>query len=117
MDRKTLAIKTQTLVRLIGAEREPYIETGRKFDKIMVNGKAHYFVAKIDDAGRDVRAGDIYGAKSELAPNFRWYFGNIANVERWDWSGQHGRPVSDDTVIEAKRYGSYVHYKRVPEKN
>jgi hypothetical protein len=102
----------QRLITLIGDEREPFIETGRKFDKVFVDGDVRYFVAR-QDIGVDVKAGDIYGAKSKLAPNFRWYFGNLHNVEKWNWSGKHGRNETDSSVVAAKSYGTYVHYIRV----
>lgn len=101
----------QRLITLIGDAREPFIETGRKFDKVYVEGRVRYFVAR-QDMG-DVKEGDIYGAKSKLAPNFRWFFGNLANADKWDWSELHGKPVTDKSVIAVKGYGKYVHYKRV----
>lgn len=101
----------QKLINLIGDAREPFVETGRKFDKVFVEGKVRYFVARADQ-GTDVKEGDIYGAKSELAPNFRWFFGNLQNVEKWDWSGKHGRNERDDTVVAAKSYAKYIHYVR-----
>lgn len=105
----------QRLIALIGPEREPFLETGRKFDKIYVDGEVRYFVAR-QPVGDEVKAGDIYGAKSKLAPNFRWYFGNLKNIEKWDWSGKHGRSISDDTVVAAKKYGTYVHYVKANAK-
>jgi len=112
---KEHSLKLQKLVNLIGSAREPFIETGRKFDKIFVEGKVRYFIAR-EDQGADVKAGDIYGAKSPLAPNFRWFFGNLQNVEKWDWSGKHGRNESDTTVVPAKQYATYVHYVRTNKK-
>lgn len=118
---KDRSILLQRFVSAIGAAREPFIETGRKFDKIYVEDKVRYFVARMDmmvtpqggGTQFQVREGDIYGAKSKLAPNFRWYFGSLANVEKWDWSEFHGKPVDDKSVMAVKGYGSYTHYKRI----
>jgi hypothetical protein len=107
---KTHALLIQRLVDLIGPAREPFIETGRKFDKVYVDGKVRYFVARTDV--KTAKAGDILGAKSKLAPNFRWFFGTLENADKWDWSEYHGKPVSDETVMQEKGYGSYVHYVR-----
>lgn len=94
-------------------------ETGRRYDKILIGtvskgGKqkpleVRYFVERA--------TGDIYGAKSDLAPNHRWYLGNIADADQWDWSGFHGRPYDPEKagVREVGTYGSYVHYKRIEE--
>lgn len=102
----------QRLITLIGDDREPFIETGRKFDKVYVEGKVRYFVAR-QDMPDGVKEGDIFGAKSKLAPNFRWFFGNLSNSHQWDWTENHGKPVNDKSVIQVKGYGKYVHYKRV----
>lgn len=112
---ETRGIQLQTLCSLIGADRKPYVETGRKFDKVFVDGDVRYFVAKQTVEGK-MEAGDIFGAKSKLAPNFRWFFGMLANADKWDWSGKHGMPVSDDSVMAVKAYGSYQHYKKIPGK-
>lgn len=108
------SIQLQAFVALLGAAREPYVETGRKFDKVIVEGKVRYFVARTSIPDR-MEAGDIFGAKSKLAPNFRWKFGNIADAAKWDWSEFHGKPVSDMNWMPIKGYGSYVHYVRVPK--
>lgn len=102
----------QKFVGLIGNDRAPFAVTGRKFDKVYVSGEVRYFIARTD-VGTDVKEGDIFGAKSKQAPNKRWYFGNLANIEKWDWSGKHGVPVTDKSVLATKGYGEYVHYKKV----
>ena len=86
------------------------METGRKFDKIYIGGGIRYFVVKSPTRG--FNPGDILGAKSLLAPNFKWFFGSLENHTKWNWEGYHGRPVSDTSVLEVKGYGSYKHYKR-----
>jgi hypothetical protein len=107
------SLQLQALVALIGAARQPFVETGRKFDKVIVEGKVRYFVARTTVPGK-MDAGDIFGAKSKLAPNFRWYFGNLASADKWDWSEFHGKPVSDTSVMAVKGYSTYIHYKKVP---
>ena len=109
---KEHSIQLQHLLTLIGTAREPFTETGRKFDKIYVENKVRYFVARFD-IGEQIKAGDVFGAKSKLAPNFRWYFGNLENVDKWEWSGFHGVPVSDTSVKQVKGYGKYTHYTKV----
>jgi len=109
---KDRSILLQRFITLIGDAREPFVETGRKFDKVYVEGRVRYFVARMDQ-GDTVKEGDIYGAKSKLAPNFRWYFGNLANAGNWDWSDFHGKPVDDKSVMPVKGYGRYTHYKRI----
>lgn len=111
---KDRSIQLQRLLSLIGSDREPFVETGRKFDKVIVEGKVRYFVARTTIAGK-MEAGDIFGAKSKLAPNFRHRFGNLANAEKWDWSEHYGKPVSDDSVMAVKAYGQYIHYVTVPK--
>lgn len=91
--------------RKIRSGSSVHYETGRKYDKILINGGVRYFVFREN--------GSIYGAKSRLAPNLRWYFGTIENCEKWDWSGYHGKPVTDDTVIITKGYGNYEHYIKI----
>lgn len=105
-------LRMQKLIALIGQERTPFIETGRKYDRIIVEGEVRYFVVRYD-VSETVKSGDIFGAKSKLAPNFRWYFGNLENVDKWDWSGYHGVPVSDASVVQSKGYGSYKHYQKI----
>lgn len=95
-----------------------YVETGRKLDKVIVaehrKGSARtklsvrYFVDKKD--------GEIYGAKSDAAPNLRWYFGNLRTVQMWNWSGFHGIPLDERQagVVLVGKYGDYNHYQKRP---
>jgi len=86
-------------------------ESGRKYDKVIFrwDGQAHsevrYFIER--------KTGDIYGAKSHLAPNMNWYFGNLLTAQLWDWSDFHGRPVKDDSVRPVGRYGPYTRYMKI----
>lgn len=95
-------------------------ETGRRFDKIYVgtlDKKLHsaeeasvrYFVER--------QTGIIYGAKSDLAPNLKWYFSTIYEADKWDWSGMHGEPksLSRAGVKVVGGYGGYKHYERVEQ--
>ena len=108
----------QTLVGLLDPQRTPHIETGRKFDKIIGtyggNKVVLYFVARHTIPGR-CDAGDIFGAKSKLAPNMRWYYGNLANCTLWNWTGDRPVPVNDPSVMPAKKYGDFIHYLKVPQ--
>lgn len=84
-------------------------ESGRKYDKIVLVTagvrSARYFVNK--------STGDIYGSKSWHAPNLNWWFGDIYNADKWDWTGFHGRPVSDDRIRAVKQYAGYTHYIKI----
>ena len=105
-------LQLQILIAQIGPDRKPYVETGRKFDKVYVNGKVTFFVARHSIVGRFVE-GDIFGAKSKLAPNFKWQFGNLKNIDKWDWSGPIPVNVSDTEFTVVKTYGIHIHYARV----
>lgn len=96
-----------------------YHETGRKFDKVYVTKylkgggeekDVRYFVSRAD--------GTIYGAKSPLAPNLKWYFGTLDTIDLWDWSGHHGVPKDAEKagVKEVGAYGEYKHYEPVKKK-
>ena len=86
-------------------------ERGRKYDKVIFSwngpGKddVRYFIER--------KTGNIYGAKSSVAPNMNWYFGNLATAPLWDWSDIHGRPIKDDSVRAVGRYGPYTRYMKV----
>lgn len=113
---KVHARRLQNLIRLIGDNREPFAETGRKFDKVYADDKVMFFVARMDMPS-GIKAGDIYGRKTNQAPNLHWFFGNLKNVEKWDWSDpRRPKPVSDDSVVVGKKYGTFSHYVRVPGK-
>lgn len=86
------------------------VEKGRKYDKVVMhatvnNSSVRYFIER--------KTGDIYGAKSWVAPNFNWYFGNINTASLWDWSDYHGRPVNDPSVRPVGRYGPYQRYMKI----
>jgi hypothetical protein len=93
-------------------------DDGRKYDKILVayspdaeakpaTPKVRYFI--------DRSNGQIFGAKSPMAPNIKWYFGTIYEAELWDWSGYHAVPL-DESAAGVKKvgdYGNYNHYEKV----
>ena len=109
------SLQLQHFLELIGHDRKPFIETGRKFDKIFIDGEVRYFIARMPNEKGTILEGDIYGAKSHLAPNFRWYFGNLANIDKWDWSAKHGKPEHDTSVMAVKEYKDYIHWRKIPE--
>lgn len=93
-------------------------ETGRRYDKVLVAtldkklnmveaAKVRYFVER--------STGAIYGAKSDLAPNLKWFFGTLETAHLWDWSGHHGVPKDEKRagVKEVGGYGEYKHYEPV----
>ena len=86
-----------------------FVETGRKFDKILIKDdtsvSVRYFVQRSN--------GTIYGAKSRFAPNIKWYFGTVFTSTLWFWGDFHGHPVNDPSVRAIKGYGAYTHYMKV----
>lgn len=109
------SLQLQAFVARIGTARQPFVETGRKFDKVLIDGNVRYFVARVTVDGK-MDAGDIFGAKSKLAPNFRWKFGNLSTIDLWDWSEFHPKNVSDPNYILVKGYGHYKHWVKIPNK-
>lgn len=119
------------------------IETGMRYDKVLIGWmnkdrsftpmEVRYFVER--------STGDIYGAKSSVAPNLRWYFGNIYDANQWDWSGHHAVPKGTPEALTmaekadpekvkeyqeavekaaekagvrlARAYGSYLHFEKI----
>jgi hypothetical protein len=87
-------------------------QTGRKYDKVIiettttsgVEQEVKYFVEK--------KTGIIYGKKTDVAPNLRWYFGTIYTASKWNWGGSHPEPVDDDSVEQVGEYGDDIkHYR------
>jgi hypothetical protein len=94
------------------------VETGRKFDKVFVQGK-------IQKHGRymvDRNSWTIYGIKSWAQINPRRTFGTIDTVAQFDWSGYTGNPKSgtaaekEHTAREAEIAKTYKKRGR-PRKN
>lgn len=113
--------QTRTLVESGGGNEYATavgFESGRRYDKVIIgtldkklnpveSPQVRYFVERA--------TGKIFGAKSELAPNLKWYFGTLDTAHLWDWSGHHGVP-KDPTkagVVEVGGYGDYTHYEPV----
>jgi hypothetical protein len=88
-------------------DRYAYFESGRKFDKILITSGAgasvRYFVDKSD--------GTIYGSRSRLAPNLKWYFGTLDTQDAWYWGDFHGIPSEKANVIAAGQYGPYTRWQ------
>lgn len=99
------------------------VEGGRRYDKILiqttrkhpskpgesqVSSEVRYFVERA--------TGNIYGAKSPLAPNETRYFGTVYNAKKWNWKGMYGENVSDASVVEVGAYGGVKHYAPVKTK-
>lgn len=83
-----------------------YSETGRKFDKVIVGTEVRYFVQR--------STATIYGAKSPLAPNIRWWFDTLDNISKWKWEAKYGEPTELAGVRLIGQYGSYNHYEKIP---
>lgn len=93
-------------------------DEGRKYDKILLSfspdpearfnkPSVRYFIDRAN--------GEIYGAKSPMAPNLKWYFGTIYEAEKWDWSAYHGVPLDESAagVKSVGGYGDYKHFEKV----
>jgi hypothetical protein len=84
-----------------------YAESGRKYDKILIKhaggASVRYFVDKND--------GTIYGSRSRLAPNLKWYFGTLETLDKWYWGDFHAVPLEGANVIAAGQYGPYTRWQ------
>lgn len=89
-------------------------ESGRKYDKIwlgsMKRGETAVSMHVVYFVERD--GGNIYGAKSDTAPNLRHWYGALHTVGLWDWSGVRGVPKDEEKagVRRVGGYGEYGHY-------
>lgn len=85
------------------SEDYAYLQSGRKYDKIVItsanNHLVRFFVDKSD--------GSVYGARSRLAPNLKWWFGTIYTTDEWIWASYHPTPKNPDNFIYMGRYGPY----------
>ena len=94
------------------------VETGRKFDKVFVQGKHQ----KMGRYMVDRNSWTIYGIKSWAQINPRRTFGTIDTVAQFDWSGYTGNPKSgtaaekEHTAREAEIAKTYKKRGR-PRKN
>ena len=94
------------------------VETGRKFDKVFVQGKHQKFGRYMVDRN----SWTIYGIKSWAQINPRRIFGTIDTVAQFDWSGYTGNPKSgtaaekEHTAREAEIAKTYKKRGR-PRKN
>lgn len=103
----------QVFLSLQDVDKDPYVINGRKFDRIFLDDKVVYFIARMNVPAKGIQQGDIYKARSVLAPNLNWYFGNLVNCQKWNWKdGDQPSNVSDDSVVKAGAYKNYVHWIR-----
>lgn len=86
------------------------VETGRKFDKVYVNGKqkmGRYMVER--------KTGNIFAIKSWAQVNTRRWFGTLDNIDQFDWSDYHGVPLAGsevETLIKDREEGIVSGYKK-----
>lgn len=89
-------------------------ESGRVYDKVKVaegindeNKKTVFFVER--------EVGTIYGRKSELAPNMKWYFGDLFTTDDWEWTLPMATPKDQTKFVKVSSYGKdkYVHWRPV----
>lgn len=101
--------KARLAASKISGDVSVFVETGRKFDKVLIKENNETSVRFFVEHG----TGNIYGAKSAQAPNKNWYFGKLERAQLWNWSGFHPFPVNDDKVRATKHYGPYIIYQEV----
>ena len=97
-------------IALLKKERkasEVFIETGRRFDKININGDLAFFVEK--------ESGTIYGVRSPVAPNFKHYYGTLDTAPLWKWENDVPEPKDERKagVEKTREYAGYMHYRPV----
>lgn len=101
------------------------VTNGRKFDRVRVG---YSFSRPNATTGStelvtewDVRFfisrtnGAIYGKKSDLAPNLKWFFGDIYTTDEWEWSTTGATPKDTSKYKVASEYGKYKHYERITQ--
>lgn len=78
---ETAVVYTELVDRFVGtltlAVGGTTLKSGRKFDRIMINGNVTYFIEK------DTQ--NIYGAKSDVQYNPRRLYGDLTTVDQFDW--------------------------------
>lgn len=99
-----------------------FYTSGRKLDQIK---RAVWLPGKAKSEKMEVimfvdrATGEIFGAKSPLTKNDKYYFGTLDEIDLWDWSGteESDQPVPFDAgkagVEIVKRYGKFNHYAKV----
>lgn len=60
------------------------IKSGRRFDRVLVDGVVQYFV--------DRHSWEIFGAKSSFQYNPRRFFGKLDTVDQFDWGAGFPKP-------------------------
>lgn len=99
------------------------VSTGRKFDRIRV---CHSKTVRNEETGVDTietspwdvrffisrTNGAIYGKKSALAPNMKWYFGDVYTAHEWQWTGNSATPKDMSKYKMVSEYGPYKHYEK-----
>lgn len=80
------------------------IRVGRKFDRVIADGRTHYFV--------DRHTWDIFGAKSDFQHNPRRWYGTLQTVQQVDWFTGKADPGSEaEKMIRAHEAGIKATYK------
>jgi hypothetical protein len=60
--------------------------------------------------------GEIYGRKSEVAPNVNWFFGDVYSIDEWEWTSTGATPKDLTKYEKVSSYDKHVHYRRVTQK-
>jgi len=117
------------LLNSIGPSSELAIDIvpGRKFDRVrirhigttnlarMLNGDS--ITRIVQDSVRffiDRSNGNIYGRRSHIAPNLKWYFGDIFSAQDWTWTMNGAVPKDMTKYRVISKYGDHAHYERIP---
>lgn len=119
------ALKTFVTALETQLEVSVAIESGRKFDKVLVENErgdyvVRYFVVRTTMVlkGVPLEEGAIYGPKQQTTPNYRWFYGDIFSHETWIWTGKYPEPTTDADVVLTGEHGDikyWVRTKDVPE--
>ena len=87
------------------------VETGRKFDKVYLQGQHQKFGRYMVDRN----SWEIFGIKSWAQINPRRSFGTLDVVSQYDWSGYVGMPKagsSAETILQEAEAKSASGYKK-----
>lgn len=103
------------------------VSNGRKFDRVRIGYT--YKEVNPDTGETELKVspwtvrffisrttGEIYGKKSELAPNMNWFFGDVFSIDEWEWTSTGATPKDLTKYEKVSSYDKYVHYRRVTQK-
>lgn len=100
---------------------------GRKFDRVRVS--YNYTEVNPETGETETKVapwsvrffisrttGEIFGKKSEVAPNPNWFFGDVYSADEWEWTSIGATPKDLTKYEKVSSYDKYVHYRRISPK-